>query len=127
MGDQAQIHFWWDIGGQCAVVWGTTISRCWLGAPVNCSADSVPAAAEVDTNPWQRALSVISILDRELQMNSDVVGQSYNYPSMLTANFGLQYFGSNYSRLLSIKKMYDPDQVFRAQQSVGSENYYFSG
>ena len=37
------------------------------------------------------------------------------------------FYGSNYQQLYSIKAKYDPDHVFYANTSVGSDDWYVQG
>ncbi|SEO69457.1 FAD/FMN-containing dehydrogenase [Flavobacterium sp. CF108] len=47
-------------------------------------------------------------------------GAYVNYIDPLQHNWAKQYYGSNYKRLLEIKKKVDPNNYFNFQQSVGS-------
>jgi len=44
--------------------------------------------------------------------------QYINYPSLQFAGWEDAYYGSNYEKLQRIKETYDPDNVFRHQQSI---------
>jgi hypothetical protein len=48
-------------------------------------------------------------------------GAYVNYIDPLQHNWTEQYYGSNYRRLLEIKKKIDPNNYFNFQQSIGSE------
>lgn len=43
-----------------------------------------------------------------------------NYPKRDLDAFGWVYWGNAYSRLVAIKRKYDPDHFFRFQQSIGN-------
>jgi hypothetical protein len=47
-------------------------------------------------------------------------GAYLNYIDALQSDWPKMYYGDNYARLLKIKKHWDPDDVFRFQQSIGS-------
>jgi Berberine and berberine like len=44
---------------------------------------------------------------------------NYVDPTLTPAQWKSQYYGSNYPQLLSIKKMYDPHDVFDYPQAIG--------
>lgn len=48
-------------------------------------------------------------------------GAYLNYIDPLQKNWTKNYYGDNYARLLAVKQYFDPDNLFRFQQSVGSE------
>jgi FAD/FMN-containing dehydrogenase len=48
----------------------------------------------------------------------------YNEQSDFLANWQDSIWGSNYDRLLSIKKEYDPNNLFACKYCVGSEDGY---
>lgn len=50
----------------------------------------------------------------------NATGAYVNYIDPLQHNWAEQYYGSNYQRLLEIKKKVDPNNFFSFQQSVGS-------
>lgn len=50
----------------------------------------------------------------------NATGAYVNYIDPLQHNWAEMYYGSNYKRLLEIKKKVDPDNYFNFQQSVGS-------
>ena len=50
----------------------------------------------------------------------NATGAYVNYIDPLQHNWAEQYYGSNYKRLLEIKKKVDPNNYFNFQQSVGS-------
>jgi len=47
-----------------------------------------------------------------------VTAQYRNYPDVLFSNWADAYYGKNHNKLLGIKKKYDPDNVFRFEQSL---------
>lgn len=54
-------------------------------------------------------------------------GGYLNEGDVMEPNFGQSYYGSNYKRLLSIKKAIDPSDLFWGPTAVGSENWYITG
>ena len=48
--------------------------------------------------------------------------QYVNTPSCQDEDWGRRYFGENYEKLVAIKKLWDPKNVFNYCQSVGSKS-----
>eukprot|EP00997_Jenningsia_sp_PLL12_P007462 NODE_409_length_1790_cov_83.977025_g343_i0.p1 GENE.NODE_409_length_1790_cov_83.977025_g343_i0~~NODE_409_length_1790_cov_83.977025_g343_i0.p1 ORF type:complete len:440 (+),score=112.47 NODE_409_length_1790_cov_83.977025_g343_i0:313-1632(+) len=114
-------------------VWATPINstqdaKCLVGSSLlNCTRDSLPVqlqASELLIDPEARASDLMRSLSARLRMDRNVVGEYYNDPSAYTLDWPLRYFGDNYQRLLEIKQKYDPDQMFRGRQTVGSESFH---
>jgi FAD/FMN-containing dehydrogenase len=71
--------------------------------------ESSRAAAENDVSEFDRVLRPLSN------------GCSYqNYPHRQVEEFGQTYFGENLSRLLAVKKIYDPGNLFTFPQGFGA-------
>ena len=47
-----------------------------------------------------------------------VTAQYRNYPDVLFSNWANAYYGKNYNRLVDMKKLYDPENVFKFEQSI---------
>ncbi|OBT64286.1 hypothetical protein VE03_06794 [Pseudogymnoascus sp. 23342-1-I1] len=54
-------------------------------------------------------------------------GGYLNEGDVMEPNFGQAFFGTNYDRLVRIKKATDPWNVFWAPTAVGSEDWYITG
>ena len=50
--------------------------------------------------------------------SNGIKAQYRNYPDINFSNWPEMYYGSNYKRLQAIKAKYDPDNLFRYEQSV---------
>ena len=48
--------------------------------------------------------------------------QYVNTPSCQRGDWARRYFGHNYAKLLQLKRLWDPDNIFNYCQSVGSVN-----
>jgi hypothetical protein len=67
-----------------------------------------------EREPYERFLDDYMIL-----LNSFGDGRSYqNYPRRQQKDYATAYWGAYYSSLVAIKNKYDPDNVFRYQQSI---------
>jgi FAD/FMN-containing dehydrogenase len=71
------------------------------------------------TAPNQEASlsSSFQSMQKLLQQNG-VTAHYVNYPSLEFADWQRDYYGGNYVRLQSVKRKYDPGNVFRYEQSV---------
>lgn len=94
--------------------WFTIIGSVW--AP-----DATPAEIEAAnkklTQDWMERF-------RQVSPGSGGYG---NEGDVMEPNFGQAFFGSNYPRLLEIKKAVDPWDLFWAPTAVGSEDWYVTG
>jgi hypothetical protein len=50
--------------------------------------------------------------------NNGITAQYRNYPDIRFKNFDSLYYGSSYGRLQAVKRMYDPKNIIRHEQSV---------
>jgi FAD binding domain/Berberine and berberine like len=67
-----------------------------------------------EREPFERFLDDYMVL-----LNSFGDGRSYqNYPRRQQKDYAAAYWGAYYSSLVAIKNKYDPDNVFRYQQSI---------
>ena len=69
--------------------------------------------------------SVESLRKEIVEKNLESGGQDSQYvntPSCQDEDWGRRYFGDNYETLLTIKKLWDPDNIFNYCQSVGSNS-----
>ncbi|MEV7467867.1 FAD-binding oxidoreductase [Streptomyces kronopolitis] len=71
------------------------------------------AAAATEITAWaDRCESVLALLG---------CGSYINFPSSRAGeDWGREYYGENYDRLLKVKRAYDPDNFFRHARSIGS-------
>ena len=70
-------------------------------------------------------LSVESLRHEILEKSLESGGQDSQYvntPSCQDEDWGRRYFGDNYGKLLAIKKLWDPKNIFNYCQSVGSNS-----
>jgi len=68
-------------------------------------------------------LEIIKIkksMEHKLEKYKQPYSKYYNYPSCDSKDWMFRYWGDNYSRLLTIKAYWDPENVFQHCQSVGS-------
>jgi len=59
-------------------------------------------------------------MEHKLEKYKQPYSKYYNYPSCDSKDWMLRYWGENYSRLLTIKAYWDPENMFQHCQSVGS-------
>jgi FAD/FMN-containing dehydrogenase len=55
---------------------------------------------------------------QQLFTSNGIVAQYRNYPDINFTNPGEMYYGENYKRLQQLKNKYDPDNLFRYEQSI---------
>jgi UDP-N-acetylenolpyruvoylglucosamine reductase len=55
---------------------------------------------------------------QEVFNSNGITAQYRNYPDINFKNFDSLYYGSNHSRLQAVKRMYDPENLIRHEQSV---------
>lgn len=70
--------------------------------------DNRPRQAQLD---WMRSLQAITAVDAN-------TAAYVNYPDRYLADYATRYWGENLARLQSVKKRYDPNNVFRHAQSI---------
>ena len=58
-------------------------------------------------------------LVQQVFTGNGIKAQYRNYPDINFANWPELYYGNNYKRLQAIKAQYDPDNLFRYEQSLG--------
>jgi hypothetical protein len=69
--------------------------------------------------PSQQAKCLSSFQKVQTLIAKNGVSAQYrNYPDVLFSNWADAYYGKNHNKLLGIKKKYDPDNVFRFEQSL---------
>jgi len=64
-------------------------------------------------------ISYVSNMLSSLEPNPQAAYPNYVDPTLSPAQWKAQYYGSNYARLLSIKKAVDPNNVFDFPQAIG--------
>lgn len=65
----------------------------------------------------KRLLERFELVQRVFTSNG-IKAQYRNYPDINFSNWPELYYGSNYKRLQAIKQRYDPDNLFRYEQSI---------
>lgn len=93
--------------------WRSTVAYIITAGSLNYSQ---PASEVLDT--WNGFLDGPMKAQRDLTPGS---GGYLNEANRLERNFQWSFFGSNYPRLLEVKKKYDPFNLFYAKTGVGSE------
>ena len=63
----------------------------------------------------------VEVLQRSLGAGG-ADSQYVNTPSCQRGDWARRYFGHNYAKLLQLKRLWDPDNIFNYCQSVGSVN-----
>lgn len=72
---------------------------------------------------WDTPKQAPRLLDRFQQVQSMFTAQGINaqyrnYPDINFSNWETAYFGNNYKRLQQVKNKFDPDNLFRNEQSI---------
>jgi hypothetical protein len=116
-----------DGGGVGMFSWGGQINRVAPDATAFVHRDTF-FLASLDTS-WTAADST-EVLSANLRwldgfhaaMRPWLSGSVYqNFPDPDLENWAQAYYGANYDRLVEVKRSYDPDNVFRHAQSIGSD------
>lgn len=81
-----------------------------------------PFFSELQTY-WENPSQQKKLLERfqqvqEIFMENGIKAQYRNYPDINFSNWPQMYYGNNYKRLQEIKARFDPDNLFRFEQSV---------
>lgn len=72
---------------------------------------------------WDSPVQEKKLLERFQQVqdvfnNNGIAAQYRNYPDINFTNWQNLYYGNNYQRLQQVKAAYDPNNIFRYQQSI---------
>jgi FAD/FMN-containing dehydrogenase len=116
-----------DGGGIGLFAWGGQINRVEPDATAFVHRDTL-FLASMDTS-WTEAdpPDVVEANFRWLDgfyeaMGAHMSDEAYqNFPDPALTGWASAYYGANYSRLVEVKRKYDPDGVFRYDQSIGSD------
>ncbi|KAH8680428.1 hypothetical protein BGZ61DRAFT_359187 [Ilyonectria robusta] len=80
------------------------------------------------TAPWSDMLDLQNLMTEKIMPEIEAVtpgsGAYMNEADFRQPNFQSEFFGSNYNRLLTIKKKWDNSGFFYARNAVGSEQWY---
>jgi hypothetical protein len=83
------------------------------------------------TAPWSEALATQDKMTNEIQPLIEAAtpgsGSYVNEADWRQPNFQTTFWGSNYGRLLSVKRKWDPSGIFYATVGVGSEAWTVKG
>jgi FAD binding domain/Berberine and berberine like len=101
-------------------------------ALVICGAEGPPAypgiaGHEPDTNVARKRALAISHTISELHKLTPKPGSYLAESNYFEPNWQEAFWGTNYSRLLAVKKQYDPDGLFFVHHGVGSEDWSADG
>ncbi|CAE6538198.1 unnamed protein product [Rhizoctonia solani] len=78
------------------------------------------ASAKNITGPYpSNGLAFVDGMHDALKISPEAAYPNYIDPALTADQWQSQYYGSNYARLLEIKKEVDPQNVFRFPQSIG--------
>jgi len=83
---------------------------------------SFPYFSELQTY-WELPRQEVLLLDRfqqvqQIFIDNGITSQYRNYPDINFINWPEMYFGNNYKRLQQLKSKYDPNNLFRYEQSI---------
>ncbi|MDQ2718548.1 MAG: FAD-dependent oxidoreductase [Bacteroidota bacterium] len=72
---------------------------------------------------WEQASQTDKMINafeevQQLFFNNGIKSQYRNYPDINFKNWESAYYGENYSRLQKVKSKYDPENIFRYEQSM---------
>jgi hypothetical protein len=96
-----------------------TLSMLILGARVP---SQTPTTAEVKTSSLEMRDEIIPLF-RSVAPESEGGGQYSNEGNVDEPGWQESFYGSNYGRLLEIKRKWDPARVFYATTGVGSDEW----
>jgi hypothetical protein len=99
--------------------WRSTIAQCIVGEPWNWSIPHTEMVA--------RKSELLDDVMPKLDAATPGSGIYLNEAHAEQTNWQTEFYGENYGRLLGIKKRYDPDSLFYAATSVGSDAWKLDG
>ena len=74
---------------------------------------------------WETSKQQARLLERfqqvqQIFISNGITAQYRNYPDIHFFNWPEMYYGANYKRLQQLKNKYDPNNLFRYEQSIKS-------
>ncbi|MCC9023328.1 FAD-binding oxidoreductase [Bacillus nakamurai] len=70
------------------------------------------------TSPEEKSQNVRWIEGLRTALSKETMGDYVNWPDLAIRNWQKTYYGENFERLREVKTKYDPDNVFRFEQSI---------